>query len=59
LPTRIALYENGLQVYLHKGDGFRASTLASKSDLDGYEKVDVEHKMRCNPEVSSLYDADL
>jgi len=59
LPTRMALYENGLQLYLHKGEGFRSSTLASKSLLDGYEKVDVEHKMRCNPKASSLKDADL
>jgi len=55
LPTRIALYENGLKVYLHEGEGFRASTLASKSELD-YVKVDVEHKMSCNPQVRSLKD---
>lgn len=56
LPTRIALSENGLNVYLQKGEGFRASTLASKSVLSKYEKVDVEHKMACNPDVSSLKD---
>lgn len=56
LPTRIALNENGLKVYLHTGDGFRASTLASKSTLIGYEEVDVDHKMRCNPSVKSLRD---
>ena len=55
LPTRIALYENGLKVYLHSGEGFRSSTLASKSEL-GYEKVDVVHKMNCNPDVTSLRD---
>lgn len=59
LPTRIALQENGLQVYLNQGKGFRSSTLASKSVLNGYEKVDVEHKMRCNPQVGSLKDRDL
>jgi len=59
LPIRIALHENALQVYLHKGEGFRSSTLACKSVLDEYEKVDVEHKMRCNPEARSLRDADL
>jgi tRNA U34 5-methylaminomethyl-2-thiouridine-forming methyltransferase MnmC len=59
LPIRMALHENGLQVYLHKGEGFRSSTLACKSDLDGYEKVDVNHKMLCNPDVRSLKDADL
>lgn len=55
LSTRIALYENGLKVYLHEGEGFRNATLASKSDLE-YEKVDVEHKMSCNPTVGSLKD---
>jgi len=55
LPTRIALYENGLNVYLHKGEGFRNSTLASKSELK-YEKVDVVHKMNCNPDVTALHD---
>jgi hypothetical protein len=56
LPTRIALYENGLNVYLHTGEGFRPSTLASKAVLIDCEKVDVEHKMYCNPEVRSLQD---
>ncbi len=56
LPTRIALYENGLKVYMQKGEGFRTSTLASKSTLDKYERVDVEHKMNCNPTVRSLKD---
>ena len=56
LPIRIAMYENGLNVYAHKGDGFRTATLASKSTLSGYEKVDVRHKMACNPTVSSLKD---
>ena len=55
LPIRIALYENALNVYLHSGEGFRSSTLASKSELD-YEKVNVEHKMSCNPTVTSLRD---
>lgn len=59
LATRIALFENGLNVYLHKGEGFRSSTLASKSDLAGYEKVDVAHKMACNPGMRALKDAEL
>lgn len=56
LPTRIALHENGLKVYLNQGDGFRNSTLASKSCLQSYEQVDVEHKMRCNPGVTAFHD---
>jgi tRNA U34 5-methylaminomethyl-2-thiouridine-forming methyltransferase MnmC len=55
LPTRIALYENDLNVFLHVGNGFRSSTLASKINLD-YKKVDVEHKMSCNLEVKPLRD---
>lgn len=55
LATRIALYENGLNVYLHKGEGFRNATLASKSNLE-YEKVDMEHKMACNPGFTALKD---
>ncbi len=58
LATRIALVENGMKVYLQSGEGFRASTLASKSDLDQYERVDVSHKMSCNPGTSSLKDSD-
>jgi len=57
LATRIALIENGMKVYLHSGKDFRASTLASKSNLSEYECVDVRHKMSCNPETSSLKDA--
>ena len=55
LPTRIALHENSLNIFLHVGNGFRSSTLASKSNLD-YEKVDIIHKMNCNPDVKSLRD---
>lgn len=58
LATRIALVENGMKVYLHSGEGFRTSTLASKSNLNEYECVDVKHKMNCNPETSSLKDTD-
>ncbi len=55
LATRIALYENGLKVYLHQGEGFRNATLASKSALP-YPLVDVEHKMACNPGKTSIRD---
>jgi tRNA U34 5-methylaminomethyl-2-thiouridine-forming methyltransferase MnmC len=59
LATRIALHENGLNVYLHTGEGFRSATIASKSASLEYEKVDVVHKMRCNPEATALKDARL
>lgn len=58
LSTRIALYENAFSVHLHKGEGFRNSTLASKSVLPDYEKVDVVHKMSCNPQTRAFSDKD-
>jgi len=56
LKTRIALYENGFNLYINSGKGHRDATLASKSDLSGYEEVDVEHKMKCNKGIHSLRD---
>ncbi len=56
LPTRIALFENGFNLYLNSGDGFRDSTVASRRELDEFLSVDVEHKMRCNPEIKALRD---
>jgi tRNA U34 5-methylaminomethyl-2-thiouridine-forming methyltransferase MnmC len=56
LSTRLALFENGLSVYLNRGEGYRNATVASKRSLSDYEKIDVEHKMRCNPSIVSLRD---
>ena len=56
LSTRLALYENGFTVYLNKGEGYRNATIASKKVLNGYEKVDMEHKIRCNPDARALSD---
>lgn len=56
LSTRLALYENGFTVYLNKGEGYRNATIASRKDLAEYEKVDMEHKIRCNPEAKPLSD---
>lgn len=56
LKTRLALHENGLKVYLNKMEGCRDSTLASKSELPGCIKVDMEHKISCNPGVKPLHD---
>ncbi|MDP2079147.1 MAG: MnmC family methyltransferase [Sulfuricurvum sp.] len=57
LPIRMALYENGFNVYLNTGEGHRSATVASKRLLGEYEKIDVEHKMKCNPDVRSLRDS--
>ena len=56
LKTRLALYENGFHVYLNKGENFRNATLASLTQLYGYEAVDMEHKIACNPDVRALSD---
>ena len=56
LKTRLALYENGFNIYINKGKDFRNATLASLNKLDGYEMVDMKHKISCNPDVEPLRD---
>ena len=55
LKTRLALYENGFNIYINSGKGHRDATLASKVLLD-FPLVDMEHKILCNSEVKSLRD---
>ena len=59
LKTRLALYENGFFVHLNKGENFRNATLASRTQLQMYELVDMAHKIACNPDVKPLSDDDL
>lgn len=60
LKTRLALYRNGLNVFLNEGEGYRNATVASRREkLDGYAPVDMEHKIVCNPGVEPLRDGDL
>jgi len=56
LPTRLALFENGFHVYVHSGENFRDSTIASLSALNDFKEVDMQHKISCNPQVESLRD---
>ena len=56
LKTRLALYENGFNIYLNSGEGFRSATIASPLKLNNFEAVDMEHKIKCNPDVKSLSD---
>lgn len=56
LSTRLALYENGFHIYLNEGEGYRKATIASLGTLEGFEPVDMEHKIACNPEAKSLRD---
>jgi len=56
LTTRLSLYENGFNIYINSGDGFRDSTVASLRELESFNIVDMKHKISCNPEVESLRD---
>ena len=53
---RLALHENGFYIYLNKGDGYRTATIASQKKLPNLEKVNMVHKIACNPQLSSLCD---
>jgi len=59
LRTRLALYENGFNVYLNKGEDFRNATVGCKSELEGFEKVDMAHKIACNPGIGSMKDNEM
>lgn len=56
LPTRLALHENGFNIYTNSGKDFRTATIASLSKLDEFESVDMPHKISCNPDVKPLRD---
>jgi len=59
LKTRLALYRNDFKIYLNEGEGYRKATVASKMALSKFEKVDMEHKILCNPNVMPLRDDEL
>ncbi len=54
--TRLALHEQQLLVYLNRGECFRNATVASKQELHQYERVDMHHKISCNPNIKVLRD---
>jgi tRNA U34 5-methylaminomethyl-2-thiouridine-forming methyltransferase MnmC len=56
LAIRMALHENGFNIYLNTGEGYRSATVASVRSLTEFEKINVEHKMKCNPGMTSLRD---
>lgn len=56
LATRLALHENGFFVFVNEGEGFRTATIAALRELEGFKKVDMEHKIACNPTAQSLKD---
>jgi tRNA U34 5-methylaminomethyl-2-thiouridine-forming methyltransferase MnmC len=59
LAIRMGLHENGFNVYLNVGEGHRSATVASVRLFCEFEKIDVNHKMSCNPMVKSFRDETL
>ena len=57
--TRLAMYENGFNVYLYSVKDVRDSTLASLSKLSGVKKIDMLHKISCNEGVNALSDDEI
>ncbi len=56
LSTRLALYENGFNIYIHSAERCRKSTVASLVEQRGLEKVDMQHKISCNKDTKPLRD---
>jgi tRNA U34 5-methylaminomethyl-2-thiouridine-forming methyltransferase MnmC len=56
LATRLALHENGFNVYINSGEEFRNATVASLSKVEGFKEVDMQHKISCNPDAKPLRD---
>jgi len=54
--TRLALFENGFNIYMNSGENFRDATIASPSKLRSFKLVDMRHKILCNPDKKSLRD---
>jgi len=59
LRTRLALHVNGFNVYVNTGENYRDATVASCIELENYKRVDMEHKITCNPTVKPLQDSEL
>ena len=59
LKTRLALHVNGFNLYINSGDDYRDATVASLRELEGLKRVDMEHKITCNPTVKPLRDSEL
>ena len=59
LAVRLGMFENGFKLYLHEAYGCRPSTMASLSELESLKKVDMAHKIACNPDKSALRDSEI
>ncbi|WP_455757072.1 tRNA (5-methylaminomethyl-2-thiouridine)(34)-methyltransferase MnmD [Sulfurimonas sp.] len=56
LATRLSLYENDFNLYINSGEDFRDATVASLSEMSEFKKVDMQHKISCNPHAKALRD---
>ena len=56
--TRLGLYENGFEIYIHRAKLMRYSTIASLTPIEGEEFVDMELKKIRNTEAKSMRDGD-
>jgi len=56
--VRLGLYENGFQIFVHRAEMMRYSTVASLERLEGLETIDMELKKVRNPEAKALLDQD-
>jgi len=55
---RLGLYENGFNIFVHRAEKMRFSTVASLVELAGLEFIDMELKKVRNQKARSLKDAD-
>lgn len=56
--VRLAMYENGFYIFIHRADNMRYATVASLEMLDGMEYVNMELKKIRNPNARSLRDKE-
>ncbi len=59
LPVRLALYRNDFYLYLWHDEKVRSFTVASKKPLLEHTPLDMEHKIRCNPNILPLSDTQI
>ncbi len=59
LKTRLALHQNDFFVYLAQEKGVRDFTLASLQPIPNLKRVDMAHKISCNPHVKPLCDTQV
>lgn len=56
--TRMGLYENGLNLFYYEAENTRRSLIASPSDIEGWNAIDMVLKIERNPTARSLRDSD-